>query len=219
MKTSDNRANLSPAALEAFYEEFGGTRLGQQELDGEWIMALEGDLLKRAWWKYYPPRRQRETDHSFTKRLPRFSMVIVSVDTPLKDKESGDFVAIQCGRQQRPTSVLRSLRFGDRKLFSARTRQRRPVRPRRNLPQHHAFAGGGSRVVSDGRHPPIPRRPSRRLVPSHQLVALPTITQSQNLVVVQTEMTRAQMMFNIGWLFGLLFGVIAGLTLGYHIWA
>jgi hypothetical protein len=32
-------------------------------------------------------------------------------------------------------------------------------------------------------------------------------------------MTRAQMMFNIGWLFGLLFGVIAGLTLGYHIWA
>jgi predicted phage terminase large subunit-like protein len=96
MKTSDNRANLSPAALEAFYEEFGGTRLGQQELDGEWIMALEGDLLKRAWWKYYPPRRQRETDHSFTKRLPRFSMVIVSVDTPLKDKESGDFVAIQC---------------------------------------------------------------------------------------------------------------------------
>ena len=95
LRTSDNAANLSPAALEAFYEEFGGTRLGQQELDGEWIMALEGDLLKRAWWRYYPPRKQRETDETFVARLPKFQMVLVSADTPLKDKESSDFVAIQ----------------------------------------------------------------------------------------------------------------------------
>ena len=95
MKTSDNKANLSPAALEAFYEEYGSTRLGQQELDGEWIMALEGDLLKRAWWRYYPPRKQRETDDTFVARLPKFQMVLVSADTPLKDKESSDFVAIQ----------------------------------------------------------------------------------------------------------------------------
>jgi predicted phage terminase large subunit-like protein len=96
LKTSDNKANLAPAALEAFYEEFGGTRLGAQELDGEWIMALEGDLLKRAWWKYYPERKQREDDNTFVKRMPRFQMVLVSVDNPLKDKESSDFVAIQC---------------------------------------------------------------------------------------------------------------------------
>jgi predicted phage terminase large subunit-like protein len=95
LKTSDNKANLAPAALEAFYEEFGGTRLGAQELDGEWIMALEGDLLKRAWWKYYPHRRKEESDLTFVKRLPTFQMVLVSVDTPLKDKESSDFVAIQ----------------------------------------------------------------------------------------------------------------------------
>lgn len=95
LKTSDNAANLSPAALEAFYEEFGGTRLGAQELDGEWIMALEGDLLKRAWWRYYPARRNTETDAAFVKRMPAFTMVLVSVDTPLKDKESSDFVAIQ----------------------------------------------------------------------------------------------------------------------------
>ena len=59
------------------------------------IMALEGDLLKRAWWRYYPARKQRETDAVFSKRMPRFQMVLVSVDTPLKDKESNDFVAIQ----------------------------------------------------------------------------------------------------------------------------
>ena len=95
LRTSDNVANLTPAALEAFYDEYQGTVLGKQELDGEWIMALEGDLLKRAWWKYYPARKNTETDAAFVKRLPAFQMVLVSVDTPLKDKESSDFVAIQ----------------------------------------------------------------------------------------------------------------------------
>jgi predicted phage terminase large subunit-like protein len=95
LKTSDNVANLTPAALEAFYEEYAGTTLGKQELDGEWIQALEGDLLKRAWWNYYPARGQKESDAAFVSRLPRFQMVLVSVDTPLKDKESNDFVAIQ----------------------------------------------------------------------------------------------------------------------------
>ena len=95
LRTSDNVANLTEAALEAFYDEYQGTVLGKQELDGEWIMALEGDLLKRAWWKYYPARQNRETDQAFVTRLPKFQMVLVSVDTPLKDKESSDFVAIQ----------------------------------------------------------------------------------------------------------------------------
>lgn len=95
MRTSDNVANLGPGFYEDISEEFAGTRLGAQELDGEWIMALEGDLLKRAWWKFYPARRQRETDATFVGRLPRFGMVLVSVDTPLKDKESSDNVAIQ----------------------------------------------------------------------------------------------------------------------------
>ena len=41
------------------------------------------------------------------------------------------------------------------------------------------------------------------------------------MVVVQAEMSdpRVSMMFNIGWILGLFFGMIAGLTLGYHIWA
>ena len=49
----------------------------------------EGNLLKRDWWKFYDPRHRGMPD-----KLPKFSRVVVSVDTPLKDKESSDNVAI-----------------------------------------------------------------------------------------------------------------------------
>jgi predicted phage terminase large subunit-like protein len=55
--------------------------------------AREGDLLKRYWWRFYDPRLF--TDDRMKRRRPRFSMVVQSVDTPLKDKESNDLVAIQ----------------------------------------------------------------------------------------------------------------------------
>jgi len=49
--------------------------------------AREGEILKRDWWRFYDPR-----DPS---KLPRFGRIVVSVDTPLKDKETNDYVAIQ----------------------------------------------------------------------------------------------------------------------------
>jgi len=94
-RTVDNVQNLDSTAVAELYARYAGTRLGQQELDGEWIAAIEGDLLKRSWWRYYDPRGRTETNESFVKRMPRFQWVIVSVDTPLKDKESSDNVAIQ----------------------------------------------------------------------------------------------------------------------------
>ena len=94
-RTVDNVHNLDQIAVKELYERYAGTRLGKQELDGEWIAALEGDLLKRAWWRYYSPRERTESSEAFVKRMPRFQWVIVSVDTPLKDKESSDNVAIQ----------------------------------------------------------------------------------------------------------------------------
>lgn len=121
LRTSDNVANLTEAALEAFYEEYAGTVLGKQELDGEWIMALEGDLLKRAWWKYYPARKNTETDAAFVKRLPTFQMILVSVDTPLKDKESSDFVAIQVWGVDRANRYLLDART-DRMGYDAAKR-------------------------------------------------------------------------------------------------
>jgi phage terminase large subunit-like protein len=59
----------------------------------QWPVAREGNLLKRDWWRFYDPRiRAKEQWHE----LPRFSMIVISVDTPQKDKETNDYVAIQC---------------------------------------------------------------------------------------------------------------------------
>ena len=95
MRTADNAHNLDARSLAALVEENQGTIKGKQELDGEWISAIEGDALKRAWWRYYERQKRTEKWDAYLARLPKFSMVVVSVDTPLKDKESSDFVAIQ----------------------------------------------------------------------------------------------------------------------------
>lgn len=59
----------------------------------QWPVTREGNLLKRDWWRFYDPRiRAKEEWH----KLPKFSMFVISVDTPLKDKETNDYVAIQC---------------------------------------------------------------------------------------------------------------------------
>ena len=97
MHTSDNVANLNAAAVRELYSKYGGTRLGQQELEGEWLEAVEGDMLKRAWWRYYDPELVggRAKKGVQVDRLPRFTMILLSLDTPLKDKETSDYVALQ----------------------------------------------------------------------------------------------------------------------------
>jgi len=98
MRTSDNVQNLHPAAVAEFYSRYGGTRLGTQELEGEWISAIEGDALKRAWWRYYSPsllKASRNGRPELGNGEIKFQWVIVSCDTPLKDKQASDNVAIQ----------------------------------------------------------------------------------------------------------------------------
>ena len=48
MKTVDNLANLAPVMVEDLYKKYGGTMLGQQELDGEILLELPGALWKQA---------------------------------------------------------------------------------------------------------------------------------------------------------------------------
>lgn len=55
--------------------------------------AKEGDLLKRYWWRFYDPTLF--TDPAKKERRPRFARIVISVDTPLKDKQVNDMVAIQ----------------------------------------------------------------------------------------------------------------------------
>lgn len=98
MRTSDNVGNLHPQAVAELYSRYGGTRLGTQELEGEWISALEGDALKRAWWRYYSPsllKANRSGRPEIGNGEIKFQWVIVSCDCPQKDKEASDNVAIQ----------------------------------------------------------------------------------------------------------------------------
>jgi phage terminase large subunit-like protein len=46
-RTLDNRAALPPAFIAAMMRDYGGTRLGRQELDGELLTDLEGALWTR----------------------------------------------------------------------------------------------------------------------------------------------------------------------------
>jgi predicted phage terminase large subunit-like protein len=106
MRMADNIGNLPEHVVARFYEENKGSFRGRQELDGEWIAALEGDALKRAWWKYYEPQQRGESVTGFLKRLPKFQWVVVSADTPLKDKQASDNVAIQVWGADKATRYL-----------------------------------------------------------------------------------------------------------------
>lgn len=97
LRTVDNLANLDPFAVADLQRRYGDSRLGRQELEGEYIAEIEGDLLKRGWWRYYDPALLGTPANPGvrTEQLPIFSMIVLSLDTPLKDKESSDNVALQ----------------------------------------------------------------------------------------------------------------------------
>jgi predicted phage terminase large subunit-like protein len=155
MRTSDNVANLDSKAVADLYAQYGGTRLGQQELEGEWVSALEGDLLKRAWWRYYEPQRRTESFQQFQGRLPKFTMVVVSVDTPLKDKESSDNVAIQVWGVDKANRYLldaRTDRMGYDQCKRAVTEMSRWARSHWTRCQHRTIvenAGYGAELIVD----------------------------------------------------------------------
>lgn len=71
--------------------------------------AKEGDVLQTAWWRFYDPRIRSKEEWD---QLPRFPMVITSLDCPLKDKETNDNVAIQVWGIHGPGRYLLDLRLG-----------------------------------------------------------------------------------------------------------
>ena len=72
--------------------------------------AREGEILKRHWWRFYDPKLFR--DETLKNRRPKFRTVVQSVDTPLKDKESNDLVAIQAWGVKGADRYLFDLRKG-----------------------------------------------------------------------------------------------------------
>jgi predicted phage terminase large subunit-like protein len=54
--------------------------------------ALEGELLKRGWWQYYPAELLNEDRLG---ELPRFQRIVSSWDTAFKDRTTSDYVVGQ----------------------------------------------------------------------------------------------------------------------------
>lgn len=98
MRTIDNMANLEGSAISDMFEEWDGTVLGRQELEGEYIAALEGEILRREDWRYYPADWSFHTLHverPLYEKLKRFDQIVCSWDTAVKDKTTADFYAGQ----------------------------------------------------------------------------------------------------------------------------
>jgi predicted phage terminase large subunit-like protein len=77
----------------------------------------EGHLLLSSWWRFYDPRFRDDNQWS---KLPPFTMTVLSVDTPLKDKQSSDNVAIQCWGVRGGDRYLLDLRLGKMNFASAK---------------------------------------------------------------------------------------------------
>lgn len=84
-RTLDNATNLSPEALEELLEQYGGTRLGRQELDAELLTDVEGALWKSVWIE---AGRVDKDD------VPKLVRTVVSVDPADTVSESSDETGI-----------------------------------------------------------------------------------------------------------------------------
>lgn len=115
--------------------------------------AREGEILKRYWWRFYDPRLFH--DDSLRERRPKFRMVVQSVDTPLKDKESNDYVAIQAWGVVGADRYLLDLKKGHMSYSQAKRailEQARYVRRLYPTAAHHVLienAGYGVELIQE----------------------------------------------------------------------
>jgi predicted phage terminase large subunit-like protein len=114
--------------------------------------SREGEILKTDWWRFYDPRIRDKDDWD---KLPRFTSVVVSVDTPLKDKESSDNVAIQCWGVRGADRYLLDLRLDKMNYPTAKRQIKEMTRwARKRWPScaHHVLienAGYGVELIVD----------------------------------------------------------------------
>jgi predicted phage terminase large subunit-like protein len=115
--------------------------------------AREGELLKRYWWRFYDPRLF--TDGRMEKRRPRFTTVVQSIDTPQKDKQTSDQIAIQAWGVARGDRYLLDLRVGKMNYAQARRallEQAAYVRKQWRHAAHHVLienAGYGVELIEE----------------------------------------------------------------------
>lgn len=89
VSTRANLANLDPLAVAELLEEFDGTRLGRQELDGEVLEDVEGALWAQSMIRRCPPP-------------DRYDRLLVSIDpagtTNIRSDETGIVVVGKVGK-------------------------------------------------------------------------------------------------------------------------
>lgn len=80
----DRRSEKASDALKAQLKHRAAGQLQQMPA------PKEGQSLLRSWWRFYDPNLFNDV-----KRRPRCSMVVQSIDCPLKDKQTNDMISIQ----------------------------------------------------------------------------------------------------------------------------
>lgn len=81
--TADNAVNLSPVFLKAMRAQYGGTRLGRQELGGEFLEDMPGALFTRA---LIETARGEAPDD--------YDKIIVAIDPPITSQSRSDACGI-----------------------------------------------------------------------------------------------------------------------------
>lgn len=82
-RTRDNAANLAPGFVAAIESRYGGTRLGRQELDGEYLKDVPGALWQRDW-----------LDADRVAVAPELRRIVVAVDPAVTNTENSDETGI-----------------------------------------------------------------------------------------------------------------------------
>ncbi|MER5223816.1 terminase large subunit domain-containing protein [Streptomyces flaveus] len=103
-RTEDNRANLSAAALAELDSEYGGTRLGRQELDGVLLEDVEGALWKQWMFEVEGFRIARTA-------VPPLDRLVVTVDPAVTTTDDADLTAFTVAGRSFPLEQM----YGDRR--------------------------------------------------------------------------------------------------------
>jgi phage terminase large subunit-like protein len=81
--TKDNFANLSEVFVSTIISKYEGTRLGRQELEGEFLSDNPDGLWKRS-----------DIDNNRVSKIPHLSYIVVGVDPAVTSKEGSDDTGI-----------------------------------------------------------------------------------------------------------------------------
>jgi phage terminase large subunit-like protein len=86
-RMQDNENNLSKSFLKSVTAHYAGTRLGRQELDGEFLEDVAGALWSRA-----------SLERCFAVQLPTLTRIVIGVDPPVTSGADADACGIiACG--------------------------------------------------------------------------------------------------------------------------